>query len=330
MPQTYTTLGTLFTAIADAIRAKKGTTGNITADDFPAEIASIQTGGGSIIPSSIQNDGKTYIGIHIPDGSPFKEVKIIVYGTSSSMRATLDWGDGSSTVSLSGSNYKTNTHTYSTTGDKIITINATAGTVRIGGGTSYRLYGSGSDTLNGVMRTYIQWIIVGNRTQVSGTYGLYYAVGLQEVRFYTSYSSQTSVANYFFNYCYSLKKITLTSYITSLGESSFASCYCLEEIELPPNLTTISASCFANCNMLQHITIPSKVTTIGASAFNNSYAISKIRFEASTPPTVSNSNAFTGLPAGCIISVPTGKLSAYTGAANYPSSSTYTYIEEAS
>lgn len=43
MPNTYTTLGDLFTAIANAIRAKKGASWTIVADTFPDEIASIQT-----------------------------------------------------------------------------------------------------------------------------------------------------------------------------------------------------------------------------------------------------------------------------------------------
>lgn len=38
------TLTQLFTAIANAIRAKKGTSGTITASNFPTEIASITTG----------------------------------------------------------------------------------------------------------------------------------------------------------------------------------------------------------------------------------------------------------------------------------------------
>ena len=38
------TLVQLFTAIANAIRAKKGTSGTITASNFPTEIAGIQTG----------------------------------------------------------------------------------------------------------------------------------------------------------------------------------------------------------------------------------------------------------------------------------------------
>ena len=41
MANTYTSLGGLFTAIANAIRAKKGTTDTIVADNFPSEIESI-------------------------------------------------------------------------------------------------------------------------------------------------------------------------------------------------------------------------------------------------------------------------------------------------
>lgn len=40
---TYTTLNSLLTAIADAIRSKKGTTAQINAQNFPSEIASIET-----------------------------------------------------------------------------------------------------------------------------------------------------------------------------------------------------------------------------------------------------------------------------------------------
>ena len=39
----YTTLNSLLTAIAEAIRSKKGTTGKINAQNFPSEIASIET-----------------------------------------------------------------------------------------------------------------------------------------------------------------------------------------------------------------------------------------------------------------------------------------------
>lgn len=45
MPNTYTTLSSLFTDIANAIRSKTGGSAQIVADDFPTEIANIPSGG---------------------------------------------------------------------------------------------------------------------------------------------------------------------------------------------------------------------------------------------------------------------------------------------
>ncbi|MCQ2077029.1 MAG: hypothetical protein MJZ20_08430 [Bacteroidaceae bacterium] len=51
MPNEHETLTELFTDIADAIREKTGETATIKADDFPAAIADIETGGGGITPT---------------------------------------------------------------------------------------------------------------------------------------------------------------------------------------------------------------------------------------------------------------------------------------
>lgn len=44
MANTHSTLASLFTDIANSIRGKKGSTGKITADNFPSEIDSIEVG----------------------------------------------------------------------------------------------------------------------------------------------------------------------------------------------------------------------------------------------------------------------------------------------
>ena len=62
-------------------------------------------------------------------------------------------------------------------------------------------------------------------------------------------------------------------------------------------------------------------------AFSGNSALASLKFESTTPPTVANSNAFNNVPTDCKIYVPAGTLSAYTSATNYPSSSTYTYVE---
>lgn len=137
----------------------------------------------------------------------------------------------------------------------------------------------------------------------------------------------TSFGTSVFNSCMSLESVTLSTAITSIPNSTFSYCSVLRGVEMPPNITSIGNSAFAYCYSLADITIPATVTSIGTYAFQNCYSLAFIKFEGSTPPTVANINAWANLPSNCIIYVPTGSLSAYTSAANYPSSSTYTYVE---
>ena len=164
-------------------------------------------------------------------------------------------------------------------------------------------------------------------------------------------SNVTSISKKAFEHCYSLTSITLPSSVTSIGKNAFYNCCSLTSITLPSNLTSISDYVFYNCYSLTSITLPSSVTSISDYAFRYCYSLTsitlpssvtsignyafygcvglgEIHFKPSTPPTVSASNAFTNIPTDCIIYVPTGKLTTYTSASNYPSSSTYTYREE--
>jgi hypothetical protein len=75
------------------------------------------------------------------------------------------------------------------------------------------------------------------------------------------------------------------------------------------------------------VTIPDSVTSIQNYAFTNCYGLGKIVFSSETTPPVISKATFYGLPTDCKVYVPEGSLSAYTSAANYPSSSSYTYIE---
>ena len=52
MPNTHETLTSLFSDIADAIRAKTGDSNDIIADDFPTAIVAIPSGGGG--PSNVE------------------------------------------------------------------------------------------------------------------------------------------------------------------------------------------------------------------------------------------------------------------------------------
>lgn len=108
----------------------------------------------------------------------------------------------------------------------------------------------------------------------------------------------------------------------------FQNSYNLRSLVLPPQSTQVRGNICRFCYQLRSITIPSGVTSIAAYAFDSCLSLHEIHFKPTTPPTVANSSAFTNIPPACKIYVPTGSLSAYTSATNYPSSSTYTYVEE--
>lgn len=100
----------------------------------------------------------------------------------------------------------------------------------------------------------------------------------------------------------------------------------IQKVEIGTN-TSIGTYAFRYCYSLASITLPSGVTSIGDYAFSYCYGLGYIKFERTTPPTVSNSSTWTNVPTDCIIYVPAGTLSVYTSATNYPDPSTYTYVE---
>jgi hypothetical protein len=137
----------------------------------------------------------------------------------------------------------------------------------------------------------------------------------------------TSIGNNVFNGCYALTTITIPDTVTSIGNYAFQNCYSLTSITIPDGVTSIGTNVFNGCYALSSITIGSEVTTIGSNVFYDCYGLGLIKFTSTTPPTVSNSAAWTGVPTDCIIYVPTGTIETYKAATNYPNPSTYTYIE---
>ena len=100
-----------------------------------------------------------------------------------------------------------------------------------------------------------------------------------------------------------LKRITLpTSGITTL---SLNGCYVLENVTIPNNITTISGNCFNCCYALKNIVFPPYISSIGLNAFNSTKSIEYFDFSNATLiPTLSNSNAFTGINPQTKIIVP--------------------------
>lgn len=92
---------------------------------------------------------------------------------------------------------------------------------------------------------------------------------------------------------------------------------------------TYSANAFADTNYAGFI-MPSTLALIGNEMFARNFECREYHFKSTTPPTVSNTNAFNNIPSDCIIYVPRSEnqsvLNAYKTATNW---STYaSYMQE--
>ena len=137
----------------------------------------------------------------------------------------------------------------------------------------------------------------------------------------------TSIGQDAFQECYALASVTIPSSVTSIGAGAFDMCSALSSITIPDSVTSIGEGAFQGCYSLSSITIPSSVTSIGSYAFSDCSYMSFIKFESTTPPTVSSSDAWDNVSTSTKILVPTGTLETYKTATNYPDPSTYTYEE---
>ena len=135
--------------------------------------------------------------------------------------------------------------------------------------------------------------------------------------------SLTSIPERAFAECYRMKSFTLPSTVTSIGNYALmGTTRQISELILPEGLLTIGNSALSSGNAIYNIsvlavTIPSTVTSIGSSAFQYFPSVKEWRILPTTPPTLSNVNAFTPMRDDAVIYVPSGSLSAYQSATNW-------------
>ena len=99
---------------------------------------------------------------------------------------------------------------------------------------------------------------------------------------------------------------------------------------IPHGVTGIGGTSFSACQSLEKLYIPSTVTSIGAQAFANCLSLMELHLLPTTPPTLSNENAFTNIQSFTKIYVPKSEnhtvLNEYKTASNW---STYAdYMQE--
>lgn len=296
--------------------------------------------------SFVTTSGKTEIDIVLRQGRLSPYLRLGVNGS-----VDIDWGDGSAHDTVTGTSYTSaiNTnHTYSTPGKYTISIGVNSGAFATLGSSTYPLLNKNVSGINN-NRVYVSAITAvrfGNNARI-GNYSFYYSTQIQYVTIPTTIGA---IGNYFFGYASNSvgwaplpSGITIGTGIYSSSAGTHRSCLpgdattvpasmysgaWLTEANLPNSITAIGNGAFNTCVELAEITIPASVASIDAAAFTGCSGLGAIHFKPTSPPAVANSNAFSSLPTDCTIYVPTGYLSAYTTASNYPSSGTYTYVQE--
>ena len=104
---------------------------------------------------------------------------------------------------------------------------------------------------------------------------------------------------------------------TTIGISAFRYCARIQNINIPNGVTYIGNSAFQYCSGLTSITIPHSVTSLGVQVFQYCSKLTEMTILATTPPTLSNTNAISS--ATTKIYIPNGTLSAYQSATNWSS-----------
>ena len=233
----------------------------------------------------VTDDGKTRLYIEIPQDTPSNRMTFYVRCSPTvAAGVTIDWGDGTTTTtdSTSSKNYE---HTYEATGEYLITLTVSSGTLRLVGSSSQSIFGSTSVTHN---RTRIKKVELGSNLHAT-----------------------SGIGTYAFSYCYSLQSVTIPNSVTSIGGNAFSYCYSLQSVTIPSGVTSIGGYAFYYCYSLQSVTIPNSVTSIGGYAFASCTGMGAYILKPETPPTLTNANTFSSIPSDCVIYVPTGKLTDY-------------------
>ena len=190
--------------------------------------------------------------------------------------------------------------------------------------------GTAHDTLTGTSTSTARWTpnhayaAPGDyviKLTVTGSMGFYGNSSSNQYSGLLRYTSSGDSRNYV--YQNAIQRVEIGSSVTSIGTYAFNSCYSLTNITIPDSVTTINSNAFNYCYNFTNITIPDRVTSIGSNAFNSCYGVAEYHLAPTTPPTLSNINAFTGISADCIIYVPYSAdhsiLEAYKTAANWSS-----------
>ena len=220
----------------------------------------------------ITDDGATRL--HIRIATVGRMTVPLYIGQTVANGVSIDWGDGSTAETLSGTGNVNTSHTYADPGDYVISLMPQDGcTLSFGdGSSSYCVMGSTANN-SIVYCNMLQEVYVGKNVTSIGGAAFQNCSSLANI---TIPDGVTSIGNAAFKNCSSLANITIPYGVTSIGGAAFSNCYSLANITIPTGVTSIVSNTFSSCKSLANITIPDSVTSIDNAAFSNCSSLANI------------------------------------------------------
>lgn len=275
---------------------------NYTLAQMKAEVTAL--GKCDIGQMYVTSDGKTRIYCTFQEGRLSPYLGICPNGT-----VVVDWGDGSSTDTLTGTSLTTRQmvqHTYASAGNYVITLTVSSGSFAFYGASAGAYLLTKNESTGNESRTYLNTVTrieLGANASI-GKYAFFNCCSLMTITIpsgvtsimesafryccslvsVTVPSGVTEIGNYGFQTCNALSVISIPSSLTTIGYNNFQDCYALQSIVFPSasGITSLASTTFQNCHALTSITIPSSVTAIGNSLFRYCYALASFNIPSST------------------------------------------------
>mgnify|MGYP004647627287 CR=1 FL=1 len=247
----------------------------------------------------ITDDGKTRIYIHLNEGRTSPMLGICPNGT-----ITVDWGDGTTPDTLTGTSTTTvkwtPTHAYTAPGDYVIKLTADGtfgfyGVETTNQQSALLRHASGADGRNQVYQNSVLRIEIGSGMATFGDNGI---SSLRNLRSITIPTGVTAVTYRNFANCNSLLFIAVPRTVTKIDSFSFNdvssartisfphgivgnnAAYAffgartLDHIVLPDGISALPSAPFQNCFCLRRVVLPFMLTTISAYMFASCYSLS--------------------------------------------------------
>ena len=290
----------------------------------------------------ITDDGKTRIYIRLEEGRTSPMLGVCPNGT-----VTVDWGDGTTPDTLTGTSTSTvkwtPNHAYASPGEYVIKLSVDGamgfyGAKATYGGSGILRYSSDSDGRNRAYQSGIKKIEIGDGITRIGGYAFGNCYALASVTIPTSVAS---IGIYAFVECYALASVAIPNGVTSIESnttrdcnsiatvaipngvtkiksSAFSGCYALASVTIPNSVTSITGYAFYLCHSLASVTIPNSVTSIDTNTFDKCIGAAFYDFtDMASVPKLVNTNAFTGIPSDCEIRVPAALADEWKAATNW-------------